>query len=128
MNKTSRKELRKTGRRIHESERRKVTLPFELDGKITENFSLNFDKKLVMSYDKNSGIFEMKFHDKDWGCGRTTRKAPLENPENIRIIADMSSIEIYINNGETVLSTRFYPDEESVFLEMNGFEGNLYQL
>ena len=128
MNKTSRKELRKTGRRIHESERRKVTLPFELDGKITENFSLNFDKKLVMSYDKNSGIFEMRFHDKERGCGRTTRKAPLENPENIRIIADMSSIEIYINNGETVLSTRFYPDEESVFLEMNGFEGNLYQL
>ena len=128
MNKTSRKELRKTGRRIHESKRRKVTLPFELDGKITENFSLNFDKKLVMSYDKNSGIFEMRFHDKDWGCGRTTRKTPLENPENIRIIADMSSIEIYINNGETVLSTRFYPDEESVFLEMNGFEGNLYQL
>lgn len=89
---------------------------------------LNFNKKLVFSYDKNSKIFELSFNDKDYGCGRTTRKTPLENPEKIRMIVDMSSIEIYINNGETVLSTRFYPDEECVDLEMNGFEGNLYQL
>lgn len=120
--------LRKTSRRIHESERIKVTLPFELEGKITEDFSLNFNKKFVFSYDKSNKLFEMKFHDRDYGCGRTTRKAPLENPEKIRMIVDMSSIEIYINNGETVLSTRFYPDEENVLLEMNGFEGNLYQL
>ncbi len=45
----------------------------------------------------------------------------------MRIIVDMSSIEIYINNGETVFSTRFYPDEQIV-LEMNGIEGRLYQL
>ena len=70
----------------------------------------------------------MKFKDKDCGCGRTTRKVPLENPEEISMFVDMSSIEIYLNNGKTVLSTRFYPDEESIFLEMNGFEGNLYQL
>ena len=120
--------LRKSGKTIHESERMKVTLPFELEGKITEDFSLNFNKKFVFSYDKSSKLFEMKFHDRDYGCGRTTRKAPLENPEKIRMIVDMSSIEIYINNGETVLSTRFYPDEENVLLEMNGFEGNLYQL
>ena len=120
--------LRKTYRKIHESERIKVNLPFELEGKISENFSMNFDKKLVFSYDENSRIFEMKFNDKHYGYGRTVRKAPLENPENIRMIVDMSSIEIYLNNGETVLSTRFYPDEESIFLEMSGFEGNLYQL
>ena len=120
--------LRKSGKKNHESERMKVTLPFELDGEITDHFSLDFDHKLILSYDKNNKLFEMKFLDQDYGCGRTTRKAPLENPEKLRMIVDMSSIEIYLNNGETVLSTRFYPDEESVFLEIEGFEGNMYQL
>lgn len=120
--------LRKSGRTIHESERMKVTLPFELDGEIIDHFSLNFDHKLIFSYDKNNMLFEMKFRDQDYGCGRTTRKAPLDNPEKLRMLVDMSSIEIYLNNGETVLSTRFYPDEENVFLEIEGFEGNMYQL
>lgn len=120
--------FRKTYRKIHESERMKVNLPFELEGKITENISLDFDEKLVFSYNKNSRIFEMKFGDKHYGFGRTTRKVPLETLRNIRMIVDMSSIEIYMNDGETVLSTRFYPDEKSIFLKINGFDGNLYQL
>lgn len=119
--------LRKESREIHGNESIKVNLPFELEGRITENFSVKFDYKCEFSYTKNSKLFELKFRDKHYGSGRTTRKAFFDNPQNVRIIVDMSSIEIYINNGETVFSTRFYPDEQIV-LEMNGIEGHLYQL
>ena len=29
----------------------------------------------------------------------------------VRILGDASSLEIFVNGGETVLSTRYYPDE-----------------
>lgn len=47
---------------------------------------------------------------------------------NIRVIADMSSIEVYINDGETVMSTRIYPDNDRVKLKVNGFEAQVWDI
>lgn len=121
-------DLRKTSRRIVKSERIKADLPFELEGSITEDFAFTADDRLSAFYDRDKGLFEIRFTDEKYGYGRKTRKAPLEAPVNIRLIADMSSIEIYLNSGETVFSTRFYPDEESLSIGIRGFEGNLYGL
>mgnify|MGYP002247556989 CR=1 FL=1 len=62
------------------------------------------------------------------GCGRTTRNAEIDSVRNIRVIADMSSIEVYINDGETVMSTRIYPDNGSVKLKVNGFEAQVWDI
>jgi len=63
-----------------------------------------------------------------YGCGRTVRNAEIDNVRNIRVIADMSSIEVYINDGETVMSTRIYPDNDSVKLKVNGFEAQVWDI
>lgn len=70
----------------------------------------------------------MRFTDEKYGCGRTTRNAEIDNVRNIRVIADMSSIEVYINDGETVMSTRIYPDNDNVKLKVNGFEAQVWDI
>ena len=43
------------------------------------------------------------------GAGRTVRRAAVETVDALRVLADRSSVEAFVNGGETVLSTRFYP-------------------
>ncbi len=44
------------------------------------------------------------------GTGRTIRYLETGAIRNLRILADTSSLEIFVNNGENVLSTRYYPE------------------
>ncbi len=44
------------------------------------------------------------------GRGRGTRKARVLALKHLRVLADTSLIEIYLNHGETVFTTRFYPE------------------
>ena len=46
------------------------------------------------------------------GCGRTLRRMPLETLEQVQIFRDASSMEIFLNGGEAVFSTRFYPADD----------------
>lgn len=99
---------------------RGVALPFDLSATCVGDFVIDFDSRLIMNYDKKSGVFAMTFQDEQYGAGRTVRKASVSDCTNVRIIADMSSIEVYLNDGEVVMSTRFYPDEELVNVRMAG--------
>lgn len=47
------------------------------------------------------------------GCGRKIRRTELETLKSIRLIVDESLIEIYVNNGEKVFTSRYYPVEET---------------
>ncbi|MGN1007447.1 MAG: GH32 C-terminal domain-containing protein, partial [Butyricicoccus sp.] len=44
------------------------------------------------------------------GAGRTVRRAAVDALREVRILGDASSVEIFVNGGETVLSSRYYPD------------------
>lgn len=48
----------------------------------------------------------------------------------MEIIADTSAVELYLNDGEIVFSTRYYPDREDLQLKVKGgkFRGNLWNL
>lgn len=50
------------------------------------------------------------------GSGRTTRSAALDSLRNLRIFADTSSVEIFINDGEEVFTSRMYSREGRVSL------------
>ena len=65
-------------------------------------------------------MFRLEFTGESLGCGRDARNAKLEQCGDIRIIADLSSMEIYLDGGKKVLSTRFYPEGENVNLRANG--------
>ena len=46
------------------------------------------------------------------GYGRNIRKVNIESINNIRIFSDSSSVEIFVNDGEYVLSSRIYAKEK----------------
>lgn len=118
--------LRKSERRHADGCTAKYALPLEICGEPTADFSITLDSKLELRFDKAKQLFTMKFSDEKYGCGRGTRNAVVESVNSIRLIADMSSIEVYLNGGETVMSTRFYPDGGCAELEIKGFEAQVW--
>ena len=46
------------------------------------------------------------------GRGRKERKVRLKDFRSLRVLLDTSLAEIYVNNGEQVMTTRFYVEEE----------------
>lgn len=59
------------------------------------------------------------------GRGRDRRCIKAEEVSNIRIIADTSMLEVFINNGEYVMTTRFYFDTSEREIEINGTRRNI---
>lgn len=70
------------------------------------------------------------FLSEEAGAGRTVRRAKTERVRNVRILADASAVEIYLNDGETVFSTRYYPKKEQQQIEVKAesFAGRLWSL
>ena len=68
---------------------------------------IQFSEDILLSW--QSGVFILQFLS-DSGCGRTMRKAKIAELRNIRILKDVSMLEIYINDGEYVFTTRYFPD------------------
>lgn len=100
-------------------------LSFELYSAAHENFALFFDF-LTMRY--ADGIFTIEFTDEEVSGGRTKRSVKLSQCADIRIIADTSSLEIYLNGGEKVLSTRFYPYDTVITIRTENISGTIYTL
>lgn len=58
------------------------------------------------------------------GAGRTSRKVELQELKDLRIFSDTTSLEIFVNGGEEVFTSRVYGDLGKVKLE-GGFEGRM---
>ena len=50
--------------------------------------------------------------------------------KDIRILGDTTAAEVYLNKGEVVFSTRYYPQDRKQALKINAqqIKGTLYQL
>lgn len=73
---------------------------------ITREIQLSDD--ILLSW--NEGIFTLRFLN-DSGCGRKERKAQIKELHTMRILKDVSMLEIYINDGEYVFTTRYFPKD-----------------
>lgn len=83
------------------------------------NFEISIDDfKLSYQEEKLSVDFGTTGHGRD---NRTYSK----KIKNIEIIFDSSSLEIFANDGEYVISTRFYPNNHEVKIEANDYEAKL---
>ena len=91
-----------------------------------DGFSLDIGGVLELSYEGD--IFTMRFTDSEAGGGRDIRKVKLGNFTGMEIIADMTSVEVFLNGGEKVMSTRFYPRETELALTAHGISGSVYPL
>lgn len=69
---------------------------------------VQLSEDILMSWD--NGIFTLQFLS-DSGCGRKERKAQIKELHTLRILKDVSMLEIYINDGEYVFTTRYFPED-----------------
>lgn len=106
-------------------------LPFDLTVdaiEANEGFDMEIGKAKLSWH--GEGYLELSFEDEEAAGGRTSRKVRADGLEGLRIIADRSSLEIFINGGRKVMSTRFYPEfaEVPVSIKCQGFNADLYRL
>lgn len=52
-----------------------------------------------------------------FGAGRTSRKVKVKELTDVQIFADISSVEIFVNRGEEVFTSRIYSMEGKISLE-----------
>ena len=63
----------------------------------------------------------LRFTDPALADGRTLRRARLAAPcRSLRVVGDNSSLEIFLNGGATVFSTRYYPAPGDVSIKLTG--------
>lgn len=91
------------------------------------SFQISMGGQMLFRYE--NGTAEIGFPGVT-GAGLKVRKAQINELRNIRFLVDTSAAEIYLNDGETVFSTRYYPDREDLLLKIQGgkFKGNLWNL
>ena len=63
-----------------------------------------------------NNIFSLEMNKS--GEGRDKRAVYLEELKNIQMLVDTSSIEIFINEGEEVFTSRFYPSKQKMNVEV----------
>lgn len=97
---------------------------------IKENqFRAVLGSELILEY--RNGRFEMRFTDQNResvSAGRSLRYAEIEKLENVRILTDVSSTEVFLNDGEFVFTTRYYPEKESFSAEAKGAEIKFFKI
>ncbi len=103
-----------------------VSLPFELVSPADHAFRICIDDAAELRWDGE--IFTLQFFEDNVGGGRTVRRAKLDRCADIRIIADRSALEIYLNGGRTVFSTRIYPKQKKVKITARGIAPVIYPL
>ena len=102
-------------------------LPFDLTAQaVQDSFELTLGGAVRMEFD--GGIFTLRFVDERVGCGRDVRRARIECCKSIRVLADKTSLEIFLNGGEKVLSTRFYPSDTRISIRSKGLSCEVSQL
>ena len=104
--------------------------PFDLETEVQgEKIRVSFCEELLLDY--ADGMAKLSFSGKA-GAGRSERYAQIPSGElhDIRILADTTAVEIYLNGGEVVFSTRYYPQEQTQKIEIQAehIDGKIYKL
>lgn len=71
------------------------------------SFNISLREDCTLSYE--STVFKLCLGKS--GCGRVERAVKIDSVKKIRIFSDNSSLEIFINNGEEVFTTRIYNEK-----------------
>lgn len=85
----------------------------ELSG-IGDSLHIVLAEGLELSWEKTEGIFWMTFTKNSLGAGRTERGRKIETLTELQVLVDVSCVEVFLNGGKDVFSTRFYPEGEGI--------------
>lgn len=87
------------------------TFEFLMEDIHSKDTSVRISKGLLFQYHAAAQECTLSFQDDSFiGYGRKCRKSILPALHSLRIFVDTSAVEIYINDGEQVFTTRYYPD------------------
>ena len=79
-----------------------------------QNRIANISKNAIFT----NGIFFLISQDKtSVSAGRSMRYVEVDEVKNLKVLADRSSIEVFVNDGEYVFSTRYYPENHKLLAE-----------
>ena len=78
----------------------------DIAGEIPVRICFNQELQITCGH----GVVSVEFLN-NTGSGRTIRKAKLDGLQNVRILMDVSLMEVYFNDGELVMTTRYYPED-----------------
>ena len=86
-------------------------------------------RALTFSYDEASRTVLLRFTDPAAGAGRDQRTLTLDAPcRSVQVLGDASSLEIFLNEGAAVFTTRYYPQPGPVSLRLEGASGTVWPL
>ena len=102
---------------------------FDLTASPARDFVLTIANGLTLTYTEADRTCTLRFTDAAIAAGRTERKTVLDAPcRSLRVVGDASSLEIFLNDGAAVLSTRYYPASGKVAVQLCGAGSTLYPL
>ena len=81
---------------------------YELDMRFQECHSLHLQLSEEMHIIFKDGTFTLDIQKA--GSGRTSRSLRLNTLKDLRIFSDTSSLELFLNGGSEVFTTRVYPN------------------
>ena len=92
------------------------TFELNVNFKDSNEFEVEFREDCKLSF-KNK-LFKLELGKS--GYGRDMRVVEIETIDSIKIFSDNSSLEIFLNNGEEVFTTRIYNDSIDTLLKLSG--------
>ena len=102
---------------------------FELEAATGGSFALTVAGGLTFACDEAGSTASLWFAGEALGAGRDRRTMELQTPcRSVRVLADASSLEIFVNGGEAVFTTRYYPEPGPVTLHLEGAAGTVWPL
>lgn len=92
------------------------TFELKIDFEESTEFEVEFRENCKFSF--NNKIFKLEIGKA--GYGRDMRGVEIDTLKSLRIFSDNSSLEIFLNDGEEVFSTRIYNDDIDTNLKLRG--------
>lgn len=78
-----------------------------------DNMQMTLRKGITLTYEGDILTLDLG----EYGAGRTTRKVQISELKKLQIFADTSSVEIFVNDGEEVFTSRIYSLEGEIFIQ-----------
>ena len=102
---------------------------FDLTAAPAGDFTLTVAQGVELVYTEKARACILRFTDPAMADGRTERRTRLAEPcRSLRVVGDRSSLEIFLNDGAAVFSTRYYPAAGDVTVKTAGTDAVLYVL
>ncbi len=86
------------------------------------DFELVMKEHLHLVYNSQCKTIELQF-DNDMGAGRTSRKLQFsegEHLQNLQVYVDMHCVEIFVNDGDYVFTTKYFAKNRNSCLKVEG--------